>query len=503
MAPLLTLSRLIDRCSEFIGRWVAWLVLAAVLISAVNAIVRKAFNTSSNAYLEIQWYLFAAVFLLAAGYTMLRQEHVQDRRHLRPLLQAHPDLDRRHRPRLSSCCRWSYVVIHLSLPLAMRAYRMNEYSSNAGGLIRWPVFALLPLGFALLGIQAVSELIKRVAFLRGLIPDPTQKRQAKTAEEELAEFLLQKGSGRAREGGAGGQAMMEFIAANMAPIMFVSLVVFLLFGYSVAFSLGACGLFFGFVGVEMGLLPQTLLQALPLRIFGIMQNDTLLAVPFFTFMGLILERSGMAEDLLDTIGQVFGPIRGGLAYAVILVGAMLAATTGVVAASVISMGLISLPIMLRYGYDRRVASGVIAASGTLAQIIPPSLVLIVLADQLGRSVGDLYKGAFIPGFVLTGLYVALRAGRQHRPAAVGAGAADGGADDPRGRRHERPALALRRASCSRSPPRCVFAQTRPETTADRRADRRLDVRRRRRRLPARGRQPGHSSSACCRAWPSA
>ena len=199
--------------------------------------------------------------------------------------------------------------------------------------------------------------------------------------------------------------MMQFIASNMAPIMFGSLIVFLLFGYSVAFSLAACGLFFGLVGIELGLLPEALMQALPLRIFGIMQNETLLAIPFFTFMGLILERSGMAEDLLDTVGQLFGPIRGGLGYAVILVGAMLAATTGVVAASVISMGLISLPIMLRYGYDRRVASGVIAASGTLAQIIPPSLVLIVLADQLGKSVGDLYKGAFIPGFVLTGLYV--------------------------------------------------------------------------------------------------
>src|SRR5262249_12110617 len=137
---------------------------------------------------------------------------------------------------------------------------------------------------------------------------------------------------------------------------------------------------------------------------GQMANDTLLAIPFFTFMGLILERSGMAEDLLDTIGQLFGPVRGGLAFAVIFVGAMLAATTGVVAASVISMGLISLPIMLRYGYDRRTASGVIAASGTLAQIIPPSLVLIIMADQLGRSVGDMYRGAFIPGFVLTGLY---------------------------------------------------------------------------------------------------
>ncbi|OQW89827.1 MAG: C4-dicarboxylate ABC transporter [Rhodoferax ferrireducens] len=197
---------------------------------------------------------------------------------------------------------------------------------------------------------------------------------------------------------------MEFIATNIAPIMFGGLIVFMLMGFPVAFSLGACGLFFGFIGVEFGLLPEALLQALPLRIFGIMQNDTLLAIPFFTLMGLILERSGMAEDLLDTIGQLFGPLRGGLAFAVIFVGALLAATTGVVAASVISMGLISLPIMLRYGYDRRIASGVIAASGTLAQIIPPSLVLIILADQLGRSVGEMYKGAFIPGFALTAMY---------------------------------------------------------------------------------------------------
>jgi GntP family gluconate:H+ symporter len=198
---------------------------------------------------------------------------------------------------------------------------------------------------------------------------------------------------------------MAFFIQNLAPIMFLGLIFFLLMGFPVAFSLGACGLFFGFVGVELGVLPEALLQALPLRLFGIMQNDTLLAIPFFTLMGLILERSGMAEDLLETIGQLFGPVRGGLALAVIFVGALLAATTGVVAASVISMGLISLPIMLRYGYDRRVASGVIAASGTLAQIIPPSLVLIILADQLGRSVGDMYKGAFLPGFMLTGMYV--------------------------------------------------------------------------------------------------
>ena len=197
---------------------------------------------------------------------------------------------------------------------------------------------------------------------------------------------------------------MEFLTANFAPIMFAGLICFLLFGFPVAFSLGACGLFFAFIGIELGLLPEALMQALPLRLFGIMQNDTLLAIPFFTLMGLILERSGMAEDLLETIGQLFGSLRGGLALAVVFVGALLAATTGVVAASVISMGLISLPIMMRFGYDRRLATGVIAASGTLAQIIPPSLVLIILADQLGRSVGDMYKGAFLPGFLLMAMY---------------------------------------------------------------------------------------------------
>jgi len=207
--------------------------------------------------------------------------------------------------------------------------------------------------------------------------------------------------------------MAELIAHNMAPIMFASLVVFLILGYPAAFSLAAVGLVFFVIGVEVAPLSHgeislywPLLQSLPERIYGIMNNEVLLAIPFFTFMGLVLERSGMAEDLLDTIGQLFGTIRGGLAYAVIFVGALLAATTGVVAASVISMGLISLPIMLRYGYDRRVATGTIAASGTLAQIIPPSLVLIVMADQLGRSVGDMYEGAFVPGVVLAGLYAA-------------------------------------------------------------------------------------------------
>ncbi|MDO8318838.1 TRAP transporter large permease subunit [Rhodoferax sp.] len=196
-----------------------------------------------------------------------------------------------------------------------------------------------------------------------------------------------------------------FLAQQFVPLMFIGLFTVLLTGFPVAFGLAACGLGFGFIGIEAGIFPAAMFQALPLRIFGIMQNDTLLAIPFFTFMGIILERSGMAEDLLETVGQVFGPVRGGVAIAVILVGALLAATTGVVAAAVISMGLISLPVMLRYGYSRTIATGAITASGTLAQAIPPSLVLIVLADQLGRSVGDMYSGALIPGLLLVALYI--------------------------------------------------------------------------------------------------
>jgi TRAP-type mannitol/chloroaromatic compound transport system permease small subunit len=202
VAPLLALSRLIDRFTAWVGRWVAWLVLAAVLISAINAAVRKLFNTSSNAYLEIQWYLFAAVFLLAAGYTLMRQEHVK-------IDVVSGRFSKRTQIWIDVLgltffvLPLVYTVIRLSLPLVIRAYEMNEYSSNAGGLIRWPVFAILPLGFLLLGMQAISELIKRVAFLRGLVPDPTRKVQAKSAEEELAEQLQKEVAEREKAALAG------------------------------------------------------------------------------------------------------------------------------------------------------------------------------------------------------------------------------------------------------------------------------------------------------------
>lgn len=186
----------------------------------------------------------------------------------------------------------------------------------------------------------------------------------------------------------------------LGPLMFLGALVILSIGYPVAFSLAAVGIIFGLIGVSLGIFDPILIRALPSRIFGIASNFTLLAIPYFIFLGAMLEKSGLAEDLLDTMGVLFGPMRGGLAIAVVVVGALLAATTGVVAATVVAMGLISLPIMLRYNYNKQLATGVICASGTLGQIIPPSVVLVVLGDQLGVSVGRLFIGSLIPGLLL-------------------------------------------------------------------------------------------------------
>src|SRR5215213_8563337 len=197
---------------------------------------------------------------------------------------------------------------------------------------------------------------------------------------------------------------MSWISEHLAPLMFGGMILFMLIGYPAAFSLAATGLFFGFLGIEFGLIRSDFLGNLTYQLFGVLSNDLLLAIPFFTFMGAILERSGLAEDLLDSIGQLFGRVRGGLSYPVIIVGAILGAITGTVAASVIAMGVIAMQPMLKHGYSVRHTMGVIAASGTITQLIPPSLVLIVLADQLGRSVGDMYAGAIGPSLIQVALF---------------------------------------------------------------------------------------------------
>ncbi len=377
MNILLRISSAIDSINEHIGKWAAWLTLIAVIICTVNAIVRYTVNMSSNAWLEMQWYLNAAMFLLVASYALKKNAHVRIDviiSKLSPRTQAWIDIV----GALLFLIPVSLIIAWYSWPALVNSYDIGEMSSDPGGLIRWPMRLVIPVAFVAADSAGRVRDHQTRCLPQG--PDPGSRRSPPSRGDRLMSHEL------------------------MAPLMFGGLVIVLLIGYPVAFSLAANGLLFGFIGMEMGLLHPALLQALPERVLGIMANSTLLAIPFFTFMGLILERSGMAEELLETVGQLFGAIRGGIAYAVVFVGALLAATTGVVAASVIAMGLISLPVMMRYGYSQRLATGVIAASGTLAQIIPPSLVLIILADQLGASVGDLYEGALIPGLTLMGMY---------------------------------------------------------------------------------------------------
>ena len=191
---------------------------------------------------------------------------------------------------------------------------------------------------------------------------------------------------------------------SFAPLMFAGLIIIMVIGFPVAFSLAALGLGCGIFAVTQGWFPASFMGNLPLNVFSILSNDLLLAIPFFTLMGTILEKCGLAEDMLDSMGQLFGPVRGGLGYSVIIVGFILGAITGTVAGQVIAMAMISLPVMMRWGYNMRYATGVLAASGTITQLVPPSLVLVVLADQLGRPVGDMYKGAWGPSLLQIALF---------------------------------------------------------------------------------------------------
>lgn len=404
LGPLRRVAAVIDAVNQQIGAIVSWLLLLAILISAGNAITRKFFSLSSNAWLEVQWLLFGAVFLLCAARLVSLDKHVRVDLFYR-------DLGTRGKAWVDLAGHLMFMVplcimlLIYGVPFAAKSFLIDEQSINPGGLARWPAKMLIPIGFAVLLVQAISEIIKLVARISEMRAsgESGPKGHANRlifalvvcgllAIGTLAYVLMPDG------------ALKAFVVHNMAPIMFVSLILGLMTGYPIAFSLAAVGLLFALIGVGLDLFQPQFLQASADRVYGTMSNETLLAIPFFTFMGLLLEKSGLAEDLLSTIGQLFGPIRGGLAFAVIFVGALLAATTGIVAASVISMGLISLPLMLRYGYSRPTATGVIVASGTLAQIIPPSLVLIVLADQLGVSVGQMYRAALAPGLIMVLLF---------------------------------------------------------------------------------------------------
>ena len=300
MSFLLKLSRLIDTVSNWIGRLVMWLVLAAVLISAGNAIMRKAFNIGSNAYLEIQWYLFAAVFMLGAAYVFLHNGHVR-------IDFIAGKLSKRTNALIDAIgivvflIPLCLILIDLSWPFFMRTYLSGEMSENAGGLIRWPVVLMIPVG---LRLPAAAGAV-RTDQARGL-PDRQAGRTLQLREREVV-----RGDPARRNGSPGRQGrslVIALIADNFVPLMFCGLLFFLLTGIPVAFGLAATGLLFGFIGMEIGLFPENLFGALPLRVFGIMKNDTLLAIPFFTFMGIILERSGMAEDAARNRGAGVRPV---------------------------------------------------------------------------------------------------------------------------------------------------------------------------------------------------
>ena len=368
MRPLLAISAAIDQVNEKIGYVCNFLVLAACLVSAGNAMIRYAFGYSSNGWLELQWYMFAILVMFGASYTFKRNEHVRVEifyLFLSERGQLWLDLIGTLFFLIPSCLLLGY----LSWPFFHQAYAVGEMSGNAGGLVRWPIKFVIPVRLRDAGVA------------RRLGSDQAHRRAA--------------GRGDDRREVREADAMITL--EMMPPLMFGGLVVAMLIGFPVAFTLAAVGLSFGFLAIHLGFFDLNFLQAIPGRVFGsVLSNELLLAIPFFTFMGAILERCGLAEDMLDSMGQLFGPIRGGLGYSVILVGFILGAITGTVAAQVIAMALISMPVMIRYGYNIRYITGVLAASGTITQLVPPSLVLIVLADQLGKSVGDMYLGAWGP-----------------------------------------------------------------------------------------------------------
>jgi len=379
-------SYYLDRLSKYTGLLAAVLVVALSLLVSYDAMMRYLFSAGSIALQEIEWHLFDAVFLLGLSYALKHDKHVR----VDIFFERYsPDVKATVQilSMLLLVIPFSMLFIADAYDMALQSYLQHEVSSDPGGLSnRWVIKAVLVLGFVLLLVQAVSEVLKAYHKLKN-----------KT-------LLFKTLVGIALAAALIYAAWYNRMAFWFDPVflMFAMALVLLMLGFQVAFVFGATALFFALIADEVGL---HVLEMLPYRTYGIMGNITLMAVPLFIFMGLILEKSKMAEELLESMGQLFGSVRGGVAVSVVLVGAILAASTGIVGASVVMMSLIALPLMLKHGYSPSLASGSIAASGTLGQLIPPSIVLIVLGDQMHLSVGDLFKAAVVPGILLIILYI--------------------------------------------------------------------------------------------------
>jgi len=376
------MSYTIDQITKKIGFLSAVLAMLLALLVAYDALMRYFFSGGLIVLQELEWHLFDVVFLLGLSYALKHDKHVRV-----DILFAHYSHDTKAMVQILSML---FLLIPFSLFFLNGAYDMmvqsfvqQEVSSDPGGLkYRFIIKGVLFLAFVLLLLQAISEIIKAYATLH----------QRRNFWWLLGGVLL----------------FLGFASLDMAfwidPLwlMFLLTLFLLLSGFQVAFVFAGVALFFALISDELGL---NVLEMLPYRVYGIMGNMTLMSVPLFILMGLILEKSRMAEDLLLSMGKLFGRIRGGLAISVVVVGAILAASTGIVGASVVMMSLIALPLMLKHHYSPELATGAITASGTLGQIIPPSIVLIVLGDQMHLSVGDLFKAAVIPGVLLIVLYI--------------------------------------------------------------------------------------------------
>ena len=380
------LSYYLDRISKYAGLLAAVLVTLLALLVAYDAMMRYLFSAGSIALQEVEWHLYDAVFLLGLSYALKHGKHVRvdiffdryghDAKQIIQILSM-----------LLLLLPFAVLFTFDAYDMALQSYLQHEVSPDPGGLgARWVIKSVLVLSFVLLMVQALSEVLKAYHQL------------------EHKKMLWRILGVVALLGILVYMAWYNRMAFWVDPVflMFAMALVLLLAGFQVAFVFGGTALFFALISDEVGL---HVLEMLPYRTYGIMGNVTLMAVPLFIFMGLILEKSKMAEELLHAMGQLFGSVRGGLAVSVVLVGAILAASTGIVGASVVMMSLIALPLMLKQGYAPTLASGSIAASGTLGQLIPPSIVLIVLGDQMHLSVGDLFKAAVVPGLLLIVLYI--------------------------------------------------------------------------------------------------
>ncbi len=382
----LRLSYICDTISKYAGIVAAFLVVVLSLLVAYDAMMRYLFSSGSIALQEMEWHLFDMVFLLGLSYALKHDKHVrvdifferysQDTRMLVQILSM-----------LLLVLPFSLLFLNDAFEMTMQSYLQQEVSSDPGGLSgRWMIKAMLVVGFGLLILQALSEIIKAY--------------QRLTDKKRLFRVVL----------GVMVVAVLVYAAwyhrmafwIDPVYLMFALALLLLMAGFQVAFVFAGVALLFALIADEVGL---GVLEMLPYRTYGIMGNVTLMAVPLFIFMGLILEKSKMAEGLLLSMGKLFGSVRGGIAISVVLVGAILAASTGIVGASVVMMSLIALPLMLKHRYSPALASGSIAASGTLGQLIPPSIVLIILGDQMHLSVGDLFRAAVVPGLLLIVLYI--------------------------------------------------------------------------------------------------